>query len=615
MRLIKSIEIRYLRSIHRLRLDTTGDLIIFSGANDVGKSNILKALNLFFNNQVDWKKPIDFYRDFSLRRLNEVRRESIKGKQFIRIDLEFERPSNYQGSLPPTFKVTKTWLRHSVIPQETNNLERQEQIGRLPSTLETARRMLSQFLNRVRFDYVPAIRDRTFFEYVLDNLQGTLATQMREDDPILDAVRDLNISLQERAGSLREDFKNATGIEANVSLPVEPNELFRAFTVSTNWHYGLAKTLAEVAPLSLSLRGDGIQARYVSSLLSYIAGNSSLFHIWGFEEPENSIEYNLAIELAKEFEQIYSKQTQIFVTSHSPAFMTLHSSKTISYRVYKDENTTKVTQIHPSGDEAVLHQLSDDIGLFRIQEKLYNQYLKRRDELLETQSEVTRLQKELTHSTMPVIYVEGKTDEMILNAAWNKLFTDQQMPYSIKNCDPLSASASGGAGGAGTLAKLLSTVQANSPHIAIGIFDQDAEGMKAYKRLPNYFTEVPQIEAKVSQNGKAAALLLPVPPGRNEYANYLNLYIEFYFSDEALLQQTPEGYGLVFRQPEIEMKVKINGGPIIGTEPSDLPHTRQIINGKTVFAEIIVPSLGTREFEPFRLIFEKIEAILAHIAA
>lgn len=99
-RLITSIEVRYLRSIHRLRIRQLGDLTVFSGANDVGKSNVLKALNLFFNNEVDWLASLDFYQDFSLRRLNEVRRESIKGKQFIRIDVVFARPSNYKGSLP-----------------------------------------------------------------------------------------------------------------------------------------------------------------------------------------------------------------------------------------------------------------------------------------------------------------------------------------------------------------------------------------------------------------------------------------------------------------------------------------------------------------------------------
>jgi hypothetical protein len=71
MQLIRSIEIAYLRSIHRLRIASLGDLTVFSGANDVGKSNILRALNLFFNNKVNWGEPIDFYQDFSRRRLEE----------------------------------------------------------------------------------------------------------------------------------------------------------------------------------------------------------------------------------------------------------------------------------------------------------------------------------------------------------------------------------------------------------------------------------------------------------------------------------------------------------------------------------------------------------------
>jgi len=162
MQLIKSIEIRYLRSIHRISIKQLGDLTIFSGANDAGKSNILKALNLFFNNQVDWLKPLDFYQDFSLRRLGEVRRESVKGRQFIRVDLEFNCPQNYQNSLPPTFTVSKTWYRDSAIPEEENDLEKQDKLNKLPRTLETARRMLSQLLHRIRFEYVPAIRDRTY---------------------------------------------------------------------------------------------------------------------------------------------------------------------------------------------------------------------------------------------------------------------------------------------------------------------------------------------------------------------------------------------------------------------------------------------------------------------
>ena len=44
MQIIRSVSISYFRSIHRLRIETGNDLVVFSGANDAGKSNVLKAL-------------------------------------------------------------------------------------------------------------------------------------------------------------------------------------------------------------------------------------------------------------------------------------------------------------------------------------------------------------------------------------------------------------------------------------------------------------------------------------------------------------------------------------------------------------------------------------------
>lgn len=613
MQLIKSIEISYLRSIHRLRL-SAGDLTIFSGANDVGKSNILKALNLFFNNQVDWLTRLEFYQDFSLRRLNEVRRESIKGKQFIRIDVRFLRPPNYKGSLPPTFRVTRAWFRDSLAPEERNDLESQERRGRLPSTLETARRMLPHFLNRIRFEYVPAVRDTTYFDYVLNNLHETiLATQMKSDDPILTAVGELNATLRDRARALREDFERATSIEADVSLPVDPSALFQAFTVSTRWQDQPTARVDEQQRISLSLRGDGIQACYVPSLLQYIADNSSLFHLWGFEEPENSVEHNLAIEMATQFEKAYSASAQIFVTSHSPAFVSLRGPSTVSYRVYKTDNTTQAAQLHPSADDVVLNELCEDIGLFRLQEEAHERYLQERSRFLEMEKTAAQLQAQLEQSSKPVVYVEGKTDTAILSTAWDRLFPDQPMGFDITSCSPLPEDVGGGAGGADTLSKFLSTVREDSPHIAIGIFDRDNQGIAAYDRLPKYFDEAGEIGAKLSLSRKAAAILLPVPPGREEYAKCLNMVIEFYFSEDVLSRRTSDGYGLTFRQPDIQVRVRSGGAPVLEERPSDLPHTRQVVGGQKVFAETIVAGLDTAEFENFRLIFRKIRGVLEYL--
>jgi len=228
-----------------------------------------------------------------------------------------------------------------------------------------------------------------------------------------------------------------------------------------------------------------------------------------------------------------------------------------------------------------------------------------------SEAQMRQIQKELgrlQEYEKPVVYVEGKTDREILNVAWKKLFDEKPMPFVIKDCDPLPADSSGSAGGARTLANLIQTVQSDSPNLVIGIFDRDKEGVEAYEKLPNYFKKSSDTEAKTSPG--SAAFLLPVPSDKKDYVTCLNLCIEFYFSESALSRKTSEGWGLEFRYPEIETKIRRHGNPIIKVEQSDIPGSREITKGKTVFAEKIVPELDAPEFEAFRMIFDQIEQVL-----
>lgn len=63
--IIKSIRIKNFRSI-RNELIEAKNMDIFVGLNDAGKSNVLKALNLFFNGQIDYGVMFDFKRIFHI---------------------------------------------------------------------------------------------------------------------------------------------------------------------------------------------------------------------------------------------------------------------------------------------------------------------------------------------------------------------------------------------------------------------------------------------------------------------------------------------------------------------------------------------------------------------
>ncbi len=65
MKAIKSVEINNFRSIVKLNVGALNRLNIIVGKNDIGKSNFLKALNLFFNDETELGNKFSFKRDFS----------------------------------------------------------------------------------------------------------------------------------------------------------------------------------------------------------------------------------------------------------------------------------------------------------------------------------------------------------------------------------------------------------------------------------------------------------------------------------------------------------------------------------------------------------------------
>lgn len=611
MQLISAIEIRYLRSVYHARLADLSSVNILSGTNDSGKSNILKALNLFFNGHVDWQSSITFYRDFSATRLEEVRKESIKGKQYISITLEFVRPESYKGSLPSTFKVTRTWLRDSTVFTESNNLEALHKAGKIPTSIGTARRSLSKFLNRVHYEYIPAVKDRAYFEHLLSRLQSTLLAA--EIDPSMSQVTDtLAKDIQGKIIDLRIDFGRATGITSAIEPPKEFASLFRAFQVTT---------VADRANISLSLRGDGIQARFIPSVLYYISMRSSDFFIWGFEEPENSLEYSKVVELATDFLNLYPENAQIFITTHSPAFTTLRGDDSTCSRIYCDNGRTNAIRVWPKAkDPFQLEQLNQEMGFFRIQEQLHEEYVKNIQHLQDLQTTVKQLNNEIARNKMPLVLTEGVYDIQILQAAWRALRSEIPLPFLIRSADPAFGATPGGSGGAQSLAKTIETIHPGDGRKTIAVFDRDVKGKKCFDSLSaNFFSWNGKDDIKVHVNGLAYALLIPIPQGRESEAQYQALTIEFFFPDDVLILRTSDGRGLTISTPSIQSVVVAGRSINLGRENMaisldqifghQIPF-RVITDGKDVFAEEIVPSLPSSAFNAFESLFQIIEQIL-----
>jgi len=607
--IIKSIEIRYFRSGYLVRLPILSDVNIISGKNDAGKSNVLKAVNLFFNRKTDWQRDLDFYADFSQERLGIVRKETVKGKQFISVELTFNRPKNFSGSLPEIFKVKRTWHRNTPNYSESTSLDNPNKSGKLPKRLGTARRFLPVFLNRVHYEYVPAVKDRVYHEHLLRRLQKTLLEiRTDSDNQISRTARDLATYIQDKIVDLSEDFARATGIVSSVNPPTEFADLFQAFVVST---------VEGEESIPLTLRGDGIQARYVSSVLRYISSKSPDFFIWGFEEPENSLEYSKAIDLANDFTNIYSKEAQIILTTHSPAFTSLQNENTTCYRAYRENNSTSLANLWPMAtDYSQREKLVFDLGIMKLQEQLHKEYVSQSQMLKAVETRRKELEGEVSVSRMPLVLVSGKTDKAILEEAWRKLIPRKTFPFICREADNTVSHAIS-TGGDKKLGMTIETIHPDENRIAVAIFDRDKTGMKEYEDLSaNFKPAIDKVDCKIHENNLAYAVLLPIPVGREGYSEAKNLCIEFLFPDEALAQVNSQGKSLRFSPPQIST-VNLVGNlqledPAMFTNFS-LPETykKPLDADKVMFASEIVPNLSANMFEGFRPLFDILKALLS----
>ena len=79
---------------------------------------------------------------------------------------------------------------------------------------------------------------------------------------------------------------------------------------------------------------------YLAYFLAHLCRETpNIRYIWGFEEPENSLEYSKVQKLADEFVRKFNRFAQIFLTTHSPAFVDLrHLPQVGFYRAYIEPN-------------------------------------------------------------------------------------------------------------------------------------------------------------------------------------------------------------------------------------------------------------------------------------
>lgn len=403
-KIINKIVISGFRSIDNETISAS-DINIFSGTNDSGKSNILRALNLFFNSQSDFQKSLKFYDDYN--KVSFARATmSAKMKQQIKIRVYFNIPHSYKSlvSEKEVF-LERSFDRYGNRTEKYSNDDKRAQITRL--------------INTINYIYIPALKGESVLEYLLA-LIGEYQLIDQEN------IETLNQQINKKTEDLSELLRiSKIPIGTTFGLPVFLSDFWQRLAVETefdNFEYISAEIKStsdsqkKLNPaqfkIPLLLRGDGIKSKYIPPLLLWLnEKNKSKIYIWGIDEPENSLEFGLSSELADLYFNVYGLKTQIFLTSHSLAFINPSENVRCSPVLYRCLKNTYGTTIVKSFNDLFAKQdqydFYDEMGALEVQKEVIETYRKIRNQR-------DGLSQKMKEYEKPLVLTEGKSDSRIL---------------------------------------------------------------------------------------------------------------------------------------------------------------------------------------------------------
>lgn len=447
MQLISRVEINYFRSIYSISLTNAQDMGILIGGNDSGKSNILKALNLFFNNQTELDNDLDFLEDLNKFRGREVR--EVKGRATIWVKITFRNVFGWR-SLPREFTIKRTWNRYEDFPLQDV----------FPSTIPNA--TIGKFLKKIDFHYIPAVRSREIFSRYLGLLHDSLIED--EGAGLRDASEALVARINDDISEMSEEINRKLGFSSRIDIPEDFRNLFEALDFSTSY---------SGQNIALQRRGDGIQARHIPFILNFLSQRSKKTHIWAYEEPENSLEFSNAFKLSHQFQNEFTDQSQIFVTTHSPAFYDAKDCPVSRWLVrnepFENRYETQVSDV----DEK--HLPDTELGLSVLLRDRARELYEQINDLKESNDSLSEY---VRHANMPVLLVEGKTDRQLFEEAKDR-FSDEL------NSD-IQIIEAGNAGKVAQFVKLSTEAPMKNSYKVFGLVDNDWEGRKVCKDFQNY---------------------------------------------------------------------------------------------------------------------------------
>jgi hypothetical protein len=456
---ITRISIRNFRSLQSVDLDAK-DLNVFVGQNDEGKSNVLRALDLFFNGE----RRGGYNFEWTLDYCSATAKRKGKAEEIV-ITLEIAPPASFKNQ--QAVRWTKVWRRTGFYA---------EQLLHADGTKIGHTSKLAPFARSIRYDYVPAIKSGDYFQNLMGKLYDMLEATVEEE--VRAASGTFTSTINSNTERILNEIMERLGLATTIELPKNLNLFFRQLEFTST---------GATNAFSLNQRGDGIKVRHIPIVLRWLAeranylsapGKPKTVTIWGYEEPENNLELRRCFELAREFVET-SNHIQTFITTHSPAFYSVFNGTPKEqvglFHVSKDA-ASSVTSVKPIGEED-LAELDSAMG---VMELLKPHFLAADKELNDLRKSLAGL----TDTSRPTIFCEGPSDQKVIQECIALFFPEQKGKVEVR------CSTSHGGGHRWVMESLIAWSFSRPTARAVGLFDVDPDAHTSSKEATDKINPV-----------------------------------------------------------------------------------------------------------------------------
>lgn len=455
MKIVK-IEIENFRSIEkRIYINCNDGVLAFIGPNNVGKSNILRAINLFFNQNIEPGLSFSPERDICKNRpvksilitlvLQFDSKDAKKIKKYI--------DSNHSGDFK-NYLIPITLRCYSTGRQQYQFTNIKGRKMAYPGLLDLIR-------SYVNCTYIPAIKDyKTIFnsemmkKIVAAIFQGwgkgiTVSTALgKNKDDFKKVLSSLQTILDNSGEYISEAIKTVVPRikKFDFSLPYGNLEEFLGRLDFKITESGLLDRVM------LEGQGSGVQSFTIFSMLRLLhelrprnTYRKTEF-LWLIEEPETFMHHDLQRNTFLKLQE-YSKDGSIFITTHSPVFMDKQNFGN-SYQVFNNG----CTDIKPVTVKTIRDVIGGSLGVSFHDFFMFNRFN---------------------------LFVEGESDKTLL-LGLNNLFKAQgdNEGFDLQQLEIIVC------GSASSIPHFFNIFHAFSRFASfMALFDKDDAGRKAYQNL------------------------------------------------------------------------------------------------------------------------------------